>query len=274
MNVPPRPDPPERDPALDAAWRARSTELPPPRLDAAILAAAHREARSRPRAAGDDDTGSRARGPSRAWWGLAAAATIGAIAFGIVQIAPQPATEAPVVASDTPSVAQQQPPTPEPLAERKVETTAAQDQAAMPAAPPAAKPARPAPKASVGKRAEVPFPGAMPAQPTAPPAEPVTTHEAETRAERADDGQLTRQRSATALRSDARNASGAVAALGSVERAPRTPDAWIEAIREFYTAQRLADAARELNAFRAAYADADSRLPPELAAWARSIPRE
>ncbi len=102
MSEPLRPPPPERDPALDAAWRAQSTELPPPSVDASILAAAHREVASRPRAAGDDDTLAEAREPSRWWWGLAAAATIGAIAFGVVQLAPFGAHD-PTRATDMPS---------------------------------------------------------------------------------------------------------------------------------------------------------------------------
>jgi hypothetical protein len=100
---PERPGPPERDPLLDAAWRAQSTELPPPSVDAAILAAAHREVASRPRAAGDDDTLAEAREPSRWWWGLAAAATIGAIAFGVVQLAPFGTAHDPTRATDMPS---------------------------------------------------------------------------------------------------------------------------------------------------------------------------
>jgi hypothetical protein len=103
MNEPLGPPPPERDPALDAAWRALSTELPPPSVDAAILAAAHREVASRPRAAGDDDTLAEAREPSRWWWGLAAAATIGAIAFGVVQLAPFGTAHDPMRATDMPS---------------------------------------------------------------------------------------------------------------------------------------------------------------------------
>ena len=102
---PERPGPPERDPAVDAAWRAQSTELPPPSVDAAILAAAHREVASRPRASSDDDTLAEAREPSRWWWGLAAAATIGAIAFGVVQLAPFGTAHDPTRATDMPSAA-------------------------------------------------------------------------------------------------------------------------------------------------------------------------
>ena len=115
MTDPHHPDPPDRDPALDAAWKVHSTELPPPRLDAAILAAAHREARTRPQAVGDDDGVAQARGPARAWWGLAAAATIGAIAFGVLQLAPPPVSDpTATVATDVPRATQQRATTPEP----------------------------------------------------------------------------------------------------------------------------------------------------------------
>ena len=43
------PDSPERDPALERAWRAHSRETPSPELDRAILAAAHRAVGSGPR---------------------------------------------------------------------------------------------------------------------------------------------------------------------------------------------------------------------------------
>ena len=49
------------------------------------------------------------------------------------------------------------------------------------------------------------------------------------------------------------------------------PDAFVRRIREHYDAGRLDEAARELRAFREAYADADARLPPELRAWATTI---
>ena len=76
-----------RDDALAKAWRAQSQDLPPPALDATILAAAHRAAGSGPR-----DTGKQAMEatrPQRWWMPLAAAATIGVVAIGILQIAPQ-----------------------------------------------------------------------------------------------------------------------------------------------------------------------------------------
>src|SRR5688572_21288620 len=113
MTAPRRPDDWPRDPVLDAAWNAHSSELPPARVDAAILAAAHREAKARPQALGDDDGSTHAPRPARAWWGLAAAATIGAIAFGVIQLAPPLQKSDPMVASDVPPSASS--PSPAPL---------------------------------------------------------------------------------------------------------------------------------------------------------------
>jgi hypothetical protein len=55
------PDNPERDPVLDAAWRDLSTEMPPARLDAAILAAAHRATGGVPQPVVTQETG---KGPA------------------------------------------------------------------------------------------------------------------------------------------------------------------------------------------------------------------
>ena len=97
MSTPPdAPRTPLSDPTFDAAWRAASTEVPPPALDAAILAAARRAVDAGPRRVPE------ATRPAR-WWGpLAAAATIGAIAIGILQFgAPDkngaPATDSAIV---------------------------------------------------------------------------------------------------------------------------------------------------------------------------------
>jgi hypothetical protein len=97
-----------RDPRLDAAWRAASHEEPPAALDDAIRAAARREVRAAPQAA----DARKASVPSAlrpgGWWApLAAAATIGAIAIGILQLTNSdkvstPATDKGVV-SDMPA---------------------------------------------------------------------------------------------------------------------------------------------------------------------------
>jgi hypothetical protein len=68
----------EIDPELGASWRAASREQPPAALDDAIRAAARREVGAKP---------GRLRAAPR-WWPLAAAATVAAVAVGIVQMAP------------------------------------------------------------------------------------------------------------------------------------------------------------------------------------------
>jgi hypothetical protein len=68
----------ETDSELGAAWRSASREQPPAALDDAIRAAARREVGARP---------GRMRAPPR-WWPLAAAATVAAVAVGIVQMTP------------------------------------------------------------------------------------------------------------------------------------------------------------------------------------------
>lgn len=369
MSDPQRPDTPDRDPVLDAAWKAHSTELPPSHVDAAILAAAHREARARPRMLGDDDALAEAREPARAWWGLAAAATIGAIAFGIVQVTPPIAThESATVATDMPRATERSasPPSASGVAEeRKVEVqppqaptaTATIDppagQRANVEAPAASKrrsdpadavraapskpaererapaqasrdaaapqprraqaqpdereqsaasaatgaPAAQAPPASpeMAASAPRPFPGTAPAPTIAasPPPAPAPLAAApafdaalakqeaarESGSARHDEARaLPRDRAAKVAaapepRAEAQNAAGRTLALPSTGVQPRTPAAWIERVRALYAERKLGDAARELNAFRDAYPDADSRLPPELAAWAATVKR-
>jgi hypothetical protein len=68
----------EIDPDIGAAWQASGREQPPAALDARILAAARREVGARP---------GRIRAAPR-WWPLAAAATVAAVAVGIVQMTP------------------------------------------------------------------------------------------------------------------------------------------------------------------------------------------
>jgi len=79
-------DPDPHDDVLAAAWRSQSDEEPPPALDAAILAAAHRAVSSSPREASAHAR--EATRPQRWWMPLAAAATIGVVVIGILQVAP------------------------------------------------------------------------------------------------------------------------------------------------------------------------------------------
>jgi len=107
------PDNPERDPVLDVAWREHSTEMPPARLDAAILAAAHRATGSTPQPVPAQENGTRtadvgvkpraATRPQRWWMPLAAAATIGTVALGVLQTMPQHESVIAPTVSDMPA---------------------------------------------------------------------------------------------------------------------------------------------------------------------------
>ena len=57
----------------------------------------------------------------------------------------------------------------------------------------------------------------------------------------------------------------------TMREAPRDPAAWIARIRAQLAEGNKDEAARELAAFRAAYRDADARLPADLRAWALTI---
>ena len=52
----------------------------------------------------------------------------------------------------------------------------------------------------------------------------------------------------------------------------RSVDDYVRELRTLRAAQRDDEAARVLAAFRAAYPDADQRLPDDLKGWARGVP--
>lgn len=86
-----------KDPRLDAAWRTTSNEEPPAALDAAILAAARREAGAGPRRA----RAQMAMDTRRRWWPLAAAATVAAVAVGVLELVTPDQLSAPSLDSTT-----------------------------------------------------------------------------------------------------------------------------------------------------------------------------
>ena len=89
-----------RDDAVARAWRENVREAPPAAVDDAIRAAAHRAVGAKPQAKARV---AEAREPWRWWMPLAAAATIGAIAIGVIQNLPQDALEPTVVSDATPA---------------------------------------------------------------------------------------------------------------------------------------------------------------------------
>lgn len=183
---PPDADPtPPRDPAFDAAWRAASHEAPPAALDDAIRAAARRAVDAGPRRVPE------ATRPERWWWPLAAAATIGAVAIGILQLMPDragaPGDESAIV-TDMPATAPSGP------ASGPASIPSAAPSAAPPVTPEAARPIAPAvapsapprnaaqlrarePQAKTEAEAHAPapardssaMPAAVPPVPTSPP---------------------------------------------------------------------------------------------------------
>ncbi|GMU72875.1 MAG: hypothetical protein AMXMBFR42_23310 [Burkholderiales bacterium] len=110
-----------RDDVVDRVWRDAMQDAPGASLDDAIRAAARRAVGAKPRA----ESVAEARKPWRWWMPLAAAATIGAIAIGVIQSLPHESME-PTVVSDASPVRQQ--PRVEPVA------TPAKPDAAAPAA--------------------------------------------------------------------------------------------------------------------------------------------
>jgi hypothetical protein len=286
------PDIPERDPALDAAWREHSTELPSAALDAAILAAAHRAVGSAPKDA--SKVAAEATSPQRWWMPLAAAATIGAVALGILQTMPQqdsvttPAVSdapAPVRAPERASVAPSAPPPAPAKPAAKVIPPAAtsatdhvaQMQSQLAAASEAQRAAAPAPqpfpaeKKAVSAESDVKDRARMAPKLAAAP-EPAPAAAAPTaESARAD------VRERNEAQPSAPSAAGAVTLGKTAVRmdaaaAPAVDvDAWIARVRKLHDEGKLAEAAKELVAMRAAVPDADARLPRELRAWAATV---
>ena len=99
-----------RDDAVVRAWREHVRDEPPPALDDAIRAAARRAVGAKPR---ETPFVAEARKPWRWWMPLAAAATIGAIAVGVLQNLPQDVSE-PTVVSDAATARRAPPAAPPP----------------------------------------------------------------------------------------------------------------------------------------------------------------
>jgi hypothetical protein len=170
------------DSALAAAMRTHAREEPPAALDAAILAAAHRAVGARPGVA--DNVLAEAREPQRWWWPLAAAAAIGAIALGVIQLWQPQRSDVDAIVSDAPvgQVASPRPPAPSSAREDAIpsQLEARSGVASVPATPEAQKaaaaPAEPAPRLAQSVSPEAKQPAlqlrdqAKTASPSAPPA--------------------------------------------------------------------------------------------------------
>ena len=265
------------DPTLDALLRKHSDEMPSSDIDAAILAAAHRAVQSAPRAT---DKAAEATSPWRWWMPLAAAATIGAITIGVFQLMPKEPEPTTTVVSDTPSSAVAVPapniPPPPAASMNKDKAEAPRAQAEAPRAKVRADRAVPAqaPKSN-NERAAAPEP--FPARERDAAARE-SVGSAPNRVEAESKTQTAEQDNAagTLTRREApRAAAPAIAkqSAASADAQVASPEQWIARIRALLADGKSEDAARELIAFRAAYPDADARLPAELRAWAATVKR-
>ena len=222
----------DRDPALATLWREHSTETPSPRVDAAILAAAHSAAES------GSNTGSRSP-PARAWrWWvpLAAAAVVAVVVVGV------------------------KPPS------QTIVDDAAQSASGMPAAPaekPGDKPAAPVEKA-------IAAPSPEPRSTTAAPAPPIATplHKEPPR-QKLEDRRA--QSFVAPPPSDATQESSAAQTRRDEAVTELSIELHIVTLRTLVDHGRFDEASRELARFRAAYPDADARLPDDLRAWAKTV---
>jgi len=320
-------NPPPRDPRFDAAWRAASSEEPPPALDAAILAAAHREVGAKPQSL-SVQAATRAR---RRWWPLAAAATVAVIAIGVVQRAGHDALVAPpsgsTVVSDVPaqsakSVAESKerapeapvnaaridaassataplrkkaepvasevapsekkskavanapapPPEPFPAAKTNVDAAAARDATAAGAPIAEFAPESPALQRNEGgaasaKLAAPPTPSAAPPVPSSTPPMPSAAAPMPPAASFADSARFAAPAAARQGPAATTATGGATTEARVKDRAPLPVADWIALIRRLRDEGNIAEAARELAAFRTTHADHEKLLPPDLRDW-------
>jgi hypothetical protein len=98
-----RPGSAGEDAAVARAWRQASDEQPPARLDAEVLAAAHRAVRDDEAAAKAEPVPPRARRRWMQWQPLAAAATVAGLALVLVQTLPREGEVAPPIRIEAPA---------------------------------------------------------------------------------------------------------------------------------------------------------------------------
>jgi hypothetical protein len=274
------PDNPHRDPALDSAWREHSAETPSAAMDAAILAAAHRAVKSAPRDAAKP--AAEATSPQRWWMPLAAAATIGAVALGILQTMPQHEIVTSPTVSDTPARAPERanaaPSTPrdEPAVVSRKQAPAPMTKSVvpsvtLPAAPqpfPAETRAASAESGDVKNRADMaPKLATAPAAAPAPPAAAAPMPESA----RTDVRQRNEAMQSAPAAAGAMALGKTAARMEASSMSAADIDASIARIRKLHDEGKLADAAKELVALRAAVPDADTRLPYALRTWAATV---
>lgn len=225
------------DPVVDQAWRTVATDEPSAQHDATILAAA-RAATVRNRSAPTPPA-------TRHWWThwqpLAAAAGVAGLAFTIVQMLPREV--------DVPSTPATEQPIERPLpgrSERLPQQIAVPE--AAPEPPPTPREAD-AEQPTAARRA-------LPAAPTPP--------------SRASERAAARDVAGARAEADA-SSEQRLRQIAPPAAAPVTPEDWALRIEALYGAGDESAAADLLQAFRAAYPDADQYLAEALLPWAASV---
>jgi hypothetical protein len=283
------------DPRVDAAWRALSSEEPPKSLDAAIMAAARREVGAGPQEIAPRET----MADRRRWWPLAAAATIAAIAVGVLQFTTPDQIGAPAsdktVVTDVPapatrsvpaSAAQSVPDMPTTLSrpeETKPEAgnalraehapTRADSPRRQAATPESRAPSKRELAAGDTSAMAEPFPAAptQPAVAAAPvgilaaPAPPPASAPLLS-AQRAQES-ASAQPAPLAKMAAGRAADGRADEARAKDHGPLPVAEWIALIRRLRDEGKSADAAKELTAFRVAHSEHEKLLPPDLRDW-------
>jgi hypothetical protein len=232
-----RPGSAGEDDAVTRAWRQASDEQPPARLDAEVLAAAHRAVRDSEAAAKARPVPPRARRRWMQWQPLAAAATVAGLAFVLVQTLPREREVAPPIRIEAPAPA--------------------------PATPPAQAP-MPAPDTAPGARRSAPSSVVTPS-----PASPSAGQTVRDR----DAAGAVRSPAAEVAVGDAYSAEAAAPAAARASSAGALPSAadWTARIEALHASGDLAAAADALRAFRATDPDAEAHLPESLREWARTV---
>jgi len=224
------------DPTVDQAWRTVATDEPSAQLDATILAAA-RAATVRAKSASTPPA-------TRHWWThwqpLAAAAGVAGLAFTIVQMLPR---EVAVPAKTSTST------------EQAIERALPGRSEGLPQQN-AASPPPPSPPGEAVAEQPTAARRALPAAPTPP--------------SRASEGATAGDVAGARAEADA-SSEQRLRQIAPPAAAPVTPEDWALRIEALYGAGDESAAADVLQAFRAAYPDADQYLAEALLPWAASV---
>jgi len=214
------------------AWHQASDELPPPELDAAIIAAARRSAQDHGSGAKTLPDDRRSRNWLMQWQPLAAAATVAGLAFVLLQVMPRDRDVAPSIRLE--------------------------ESAPGPASTPAITAEPPATERAAAAPAEQKASGQLAGRPNDGVSAGSTNAAAG-------------QAPAISPEGDSANIAAPALEKRQRDEVPMSTADWAAKIMALYDSGDPAGAADALRAFRAAEPDADTYLPESLRDWARTV---